>query len=494
MSVAALVASLVLPLAGPIAWSATLPVGATRALTTPSAAAAVAADGDELVIDPGTYDDIAVFTQARLVIRAADPAQRPRVTRTATLADGGALWILRGATIRVESIELFGARSTAGNGAALRLEGDSPTLLALDIHDNEAGIVGVERPQSDVTLERSTIRKNGNGTGFTHNVSIPRVRALTARFNAILDARGGHDLRSRAGTSVVAYNFIGAREGEAVSYEVEFPLGGSVFLVGNVIQQAANGANGTIVSMATDGPTNPTQALYLVNNTLVNERGRGTFVVNRSGVTADMTNNLFVGGGVVSDVMANQYASIETNDPGFVDRAGFDYHLTARSSAVDRGTAPGMVGGRSLAPRFHFVEPADFEPRPTVGAIDVGAFELPDAIGPADAGVGGPDVPPADDVGEADATPAPDADPSADVVPGADVSSEPRPDAGPSDDAAGLAADARASPEDPTRRALDGGCGCASGHTRSEGPWPLALAALVLCSARGLTRRRRGPR
>jgi hypothetical protein len=489
VSVAALAASLVLSIAGPVAWAATLPVGPTRALTTPSAAAAVAADGDELVIDPGTYDDVAVFTQARLVIRAADPARRPRVTRTATLADGGALWTLRGEAIRVESIELFGARSAAQYGAALRLEGDTPTLLALDVHDNEAGVVGLERPQSDVTLERSTIRRNGNGTGFTHNVSIPRVRSLTARFNAILDARGGHDLRSRAATSVVAYNFIGAREGEAVSYEVEFPMGGSVFLVGNVIQQAASGANGILVSMATDGPTNPTQALYLVNNTLVNERGRGTFVVNRSGVIADMTNNLFVGGGAVTDAMANQYASIETNDPGFVDRAGFDYRLGARSAAIDRGTAPGMVGGRSLAPRFHFVEPAGFEPRPAVGAIDVGAFEFPDAVAPGDAGVGAPDAPPAADGAAADASPAADAveadaEPAADVDPAADA--EGTLDAG--------ATDARANVEDPTRRALDGGCGCTSGAAQADAPGHVALVALALSCARGLARRRRRPR
>ena len=46
----------------------TLAVGPTRALRTPSAAAAAAHDGDRIAIDSGTYDECAVWRQNDLLI------------------------------------------------------------------------------------------------------------------------------------------------------------------------------------------------------------------------------------------------------------------------------------------------------------------------------------------------------------------------------------------------------------------------------------------
>jgi hypothetical protein len=59
-----------------------------------------------------------------------------------------------------------------------------------------------------------------------------------------------------------------------------------------------------------------------------------------------------------------------------VDRAGFDYRLTAGSPAINAGTDPGLVGGVSLVPTYQYRHTARRDKRTTAGGtIDVGAYE-----------------------------------------------------------------------------------------------------------------------
>ena len=99
---------------------------------------------------------------------------------------------------------------------------------------------------------------------------------------------------------------------------------------------------------------NATQDLYVVNNTIVNDRpAGGTFVQVAAMVTtpAVLTNNIFVGGGTVTtQASAVQTANYTGTMPMFAAPATFDYHLLAGSPCVDAGMDPGMTaGGVSLA-------------------------------------------------------------------------------------------------------------------------------------------------
>src|SRR6185436_16473958 len=73
------------------------------------------------------------------------------------------------------------------------------------------------------------------------------------------------------------------------------------------------------------------------------------------------------------------HASLD-DQPGFLNPAGDDYHLTAASpegAIVGAGIDPGTsVEGFPLAPTMQYVYDASSEVRPTAGVIDVGAFEF----------------------------------------------------------------------------------------------------------------------
>ena len=113
------------------------------------------------------------------------------------------------------------------------------------------------------------------------------------------------------------------------------------------------------------------------NNTFRNDAGSGTFVSVAAGAAAAVIkNNIFSGPGTIT----NQSTAVQNNnfagDPGFVNAAAYDYHLTSGSPAIDKGTDPGSDGSFSLSPVFQYVHPACAEGRSTIGLLDIGAYEF----------------------------------------------------------------------------------------------------------------------
>jgi hypothetical protein len=142
--------------------------------------------------------------------------------------------------------------------------------------------------------------------------------------------------------------------------------------------------------------------LFVVHNTMVNDRSDGRFVWNNSNGLAYVYNNLFVGPGKpirgealavgnvvvagpegISGAQSDPFARAADGgqnkiaaDAGFVDREGFDYRLRQDSPAVDAGHALESIGGHVLPPEH---EPSFLrysKRRPISGPPDVGAFEL----------------------------------------------------------------------------------------------------------------------
>lgn len=125
-------------------------------------------------------------------------------------------------------------------------------------------------------------------------------------------------------------------------------------------------------------PQNTDDRLFVVNNTFVNDRGSGTFLqigaVAATPVVA--RNNIFHGGGTpssqASTVLDHDYIG---HDALFVDAAHYDYRLLPTAAVIDAGVAPGIGAGRSLQPARVYVHPTAGADRPTIGAIDIGAYE-----------------------------------------------------------------------------------------------------------------------
>src|SRR5262249_38696943 len=152
---------------------------------------------------------------------------------------------------------------------------------------------------------------------------------------------------SRAAETQVLYNRLTGEDGSE-SYEIDVPNGGKTYVIGNLIEQGPASDNSSILGYLEEGPNaaNPSDALFVVNNTFVNERGSGTFVnVGDSAATpAVIRNNVFVGGGTIT----NQASAVLENNYGgadcLVDAPSFDYGLLDGSPCVEGGIDPGSDG------------------------------------------------------------------------------------------------------------------------------------------------------
>src|SRR5882672_173175 len=367
----------------------TLRVGPGRTYATVRAAAAAAGDGALIEVDPGTYnDDIVVWRQDNVTIRGV--GGRPNIHGTTVmpfvsgddLRNGKGLWVVNGSGIRVENIEFSGARVVDANGAGIRNEGSNLTVCGCKFHDNENGILG--GAFGTFTIEYTEFTHNGIGeVGRTHNLYVDEGASagdkLVYRYNYSHDVQGGgHLLKTRARENYILYSRIMDEADGGSSYSIDVPNGGLTYIVGNLIQQGPNTENSSIVSYGAEGlSAGRTHNLYLVNNTIANDRGSGTFLDVASGTALFRSiNNLFVGSGTLtSGTQPQATTNLQTNSPGLVNLIAFDYRLATGSPAINAGTAPGSANGFALAPQFQYVHPTAREDRPASGAIDIGAYE-----------------------------------------------------------------------------------------------------------------------
>ncbi|MBN2139009.1 MAG: hypothetical protein JW720_14470 [Sedimentisphaerales bacterium] len=349
-------------------------VGPNREYKKPSQAAKAAPDGAIVEIDTGLYEgDVCVWAQNDLTIRGI--AGYAHLKADGASAQGKAIWVVKGRNTTIENIEFSGARVPDKNGAGIRIEGPGLTIRKCYFHDNENGILGSGGEQSEIFIEFSEFARNGHGDGYSHNMYIGHAGKLTVQYCWSHHARIGHNLKSRAHENHILYNRIMDEADGTSSYCIDLPNGGPSFIIGNLIQQGPNTDNSTIVSYGGEGLKNPNPQLYMINNTLVNDRHTGAFVYIQNGAKAKLVNNLFAGKGTAIKGKAEQVTNLATDTPGFVDRAKFDYRLTASSAAVNVGSEPGASAGRDLTPRFEYLHPAGKRPRPANGQTDIGAFE-----------------------------------------------------------------------------------------------------------------------
>lgn len=355
-----------------------LQVGWGKEFLLPSIAAKFARDGDIIEIDAGVYEkDAATWKQNNLVIRAI--GGRAHLKAAGAHAEGKAIWVIKGNDITIENIEFSGAKVPDGNGAGIRIEGTNLTIRNCYFHDNENGILGGSNPNSDILIEFSEFARNGGGTGQTHNIYIGAVRSFTLRHSYSHHARVGHNVKSRALQNDILYNRIMDEELGTSSYAIDLPNGGLSFIIGNEIQQGQNTENSTIVSYGAEGLKNPDNALYFVNNTVVNDRERGgRFLFTKPGTTeVRILNNIFVGKAQIesgSPQMANNIFDASGN--GLMDRGRFNYHLRKGAKAIDAGAEPGMARNFPLTPEFEYQHPLKHTPRTRQGMMDAGAHEF----------------------------------------------------------------------------------------------------------------------
>jgi hypothetical protein len=246
----------------------TLKVGPDQTYKAPSAAAAVAKNGDRIEIEPGQYFDCAVWNADNLVIEGTGPG----VVITDKTCMGKGLFVIEGKNTTVRNLILTRARVPDMNGAGIRLDNGNLTVDNVKFIDNQNGIMG-GAPGTTVTIRNSDFDKNGTcQAGCAHGVYIENADLLRVENSRFSNTRQGHSIKSRAlRTEVTGSTITDGPEGTS-SYLIEAPNGGTLIVSDNTLEKGPKSENrNAAIAIGAEGGTHPTPQITITNNDLRND-------------------------------------------------------------------------------------------------------------------------------------------------------------------------------------------------------------------------------
>lgn len=366
-------------------WADTWMVGPEYVLKQPSDAARMARAGDTVLIQAGVYKgDVAVWTQAKLSIAAVGGTVV--LDAAGQHAEGKAIWVMRGGEFDVEGIEFRGARVPDRNGAGIRFEATRLVVRNCIFRDNQNGLITANNPGARLhVFDSEFIEAPRDNNGLHHLLYAGKIAELRVSGSRFHKGYNGHLLKSRAALNDLRYNlFVDGPQGEA-SYEVEFPNGGKVLMIGNVIGESATTGNPFLLSYGMEGALWPDNSLRLSHNTLFSETTTGGVFIRiadavrfAAPIAMHLVNNLYVlpGWPVWGDAQSssgNRFAL-----PGMLgDIATLDFALPSGSWLRGRVDQAPVSQGDELAPAFEFDFPRGIRPLEAPDKWVPGAFQTP---------------------------------------------------------------------------------------------------------------------
>jgi len=323
-------------------------VGASKTIKTIAEAARQAGAGSTIEVDAGDYlADVAAWEHDAVTLRAV--GGRVRLVAQGASAEGKGIWVVRAKGMRVEGFDFEGAAVPGRNGAGIRLERGSLWVRDCRFAYNEMGLLTGNDPATILEVENCEFDHNQRPDGHNHNLYVGKVARLSVTGSYFHHAHIGHLLKSRASVNHVYYNRLTDETGGTASYELEFPNGGVSYVVGNVIEQGVQTENPHMISVGAEGYKWPRNAIYLVNNTLVDRLPKGgIFLRVAPGADAIVAvNNLLMGPGSLQSAGPGEYRnnfSAEVRDSAHA--AEYDFRLRAdsrlRGKALDSSRAEGQ--------------------------------------------------------------------------------------------------------------------------------------------------------
>lgn len=234
-------------------------------------------DCAEVVLD-GDWVDAITIAKNNVIVRAKTNAEgftlRPRL-RDKVVGDKGVV-LVQGAGTRIMGLELSGARSSDGNGAAIRHEGVGLSLFDVYIHDSQMGVLSgnlsAARPvaNDDVTIERSRIEKTGGADGPSHPIYMGSVlKSLTLLTSEIVEPVEGHALKFRSGPATVLIDgsVLSLLSGSG-SRVIDASNGGKMTITRSVLQMSGPNQNSDMIGWRReDAWTLPTTDAITISDT-----------------------------------------------------------------------------------------------------------------------------------------------------------------------------------------------------------------------------------
>lgn len=278
LGIAALAAACARPAAARV-----LQVGVGQTYASPSAAAAVARDGDTIAIFPGTYYDCAAWRANRLTIAGT----APDVVISDLACAGKAAFVISGNGVVVRGLVFTRIRVSDGNGAGIRLEGHDLTVEDSRFINDQVGILAAE-PGGTLRIAGCVFSDNGDSPEGrpTHGVLAGRLDRLRIERSVFRKARGGDHVTSSAlDTALVGNRLID--EGGAMAGPLVTVHGGRLTLDGNTVELPAGLSDRPGAVLVTGEASRVT----VDENTLIEPSGKVPLLRNWSGVAAAAAGN-----------------------------------------------------------------------------------------------------------------------------------------------------------------------------------------------------------
>ena len=340
--------------AGPV-----LKVGPGQAVKSLAAAARQAKDGMLIEVDAGEYvADVAVWTQQDLTLRAV--GGRVQLIAAGAHAQGKGLFVTRGRRMRIEGFDFIGCTVPDRNGAGIRLEAGSLTLVDCGFRDNENGVLTSNDETMELDIVDCDFGPIALRRGATHNLYVGAIKRLSVTGSYFHHGLLGHLLKSRAAVNHILYNRLTDEIGGRASYELEFPNGGLAVVMGNLIMQSSTTDNAHVISFGVEGAKWPKQALYLVNNTLVDQKPSGGIWLRVTPPQAEvmLANNLLVGAPkLAAEGHWTRRANFTADWDEFVRASREDFRLKHGSELRGKAQDMGEAEGLKLSPTREYRHP-----------------------------------------------------------------------------------------------------------------------------------------
>ena len=275
----------------------TLEVGENKEFKAPSAAAAVARDGDHVAIQPGSYFDCAVWNANKLTIEGIGDPDKIVISDKSCM--GKALFVTVGEGITIRNLTLTRSRVPDGNGAGIRGEGQNLTIDNVRFVNNQNGFMSGTQGGS-LTILNSLFDRNGVClSACAHGVYAGGYDLVHIENSRFIGTKQGHHIKSRARrTEVIGCTIEDGAEGTA-SYEIEVPNGGSLVVRGNTIVKGPKAENhSAMIVIGAEGVTQPTEELTIENNKIRSDGNWDTYFVNNITATEAMLRGNTLSGAV----------------------------------------------------------------------------------------------------------------------------------------------------------------------------------------------------
>ena len=248
----------------------------------PSGAIAAARDGDTVLIEPGTYYDCATLTANGVTVAG----RAPGVVLSDKTCGGKAILVIQGDNAAVRDVTLARARVPDGNGAGVRLEGQSLLLERVRFVNNEMGVLaGIGGPG---TVRVVQCRFEGGGvSGDRPSVALLAgpVAALQVRQSVFTGVKGSQVASAALQTELTGNRIETSRL--AVS-----AASGTLLLEDNVLE-LARGNDGRQAAVVASGDARVTMR----RNRLANDTGRpAALLLDWSSETPKLEDNVVVPG------------------------------------------------------------------------------------------------------------------------------------------------------------------------------------------------------